>query len=249
MFYMGYWHQCIAAVLLCGSLSGCASYPNPVVRGDCFVDGRAKPLCMSMRWSDYEKGSMYCPVRYQIGLSDGDLSANAVRLAGKGYLYALAAAKVLHKDNEEGKDHLFADSEKIVHVVDMDESNWTGFQASVFEIRNESDSSVEKVVIAFRGSDQCRDWLMQNAGIPAQFSSARQYVIRVNKKYYGLPIIATGASLGGGLAAHVRQNEETAGLISEAWLFNPSIFDGVLFTKPDIKTYLIMSLHQPEARF
>lgn len=229
------------AIFIILTCSGCAIWPNKVVRGDCVENGEIKILCSSRRASDYEAGYIFCPIRYQVGHDNYALPKKSIELAGKGYLYALAAAKVLHKENEEGDDHRFGDDPRLVHVPSLDKDNWTGFQASVFEIHDISTGKVSSVVVAFRGSDQTRDWILQNIGLPMQYNSARKLIFEIQstEKYRSVPLIVTGASLGGGLASHVKRHRDTSSYVNEAWLFNPSIFDGILFTQPDEDTYLL----------
>lgn len=221
-------------------LGGCSGMPKPV-RGKCVKDGKVLPACFTTRSSDYEQGPVFCSSRYQHGHTADTLSPRARQLAGEGYLYALAAAKILHKDNEEGGDHLFGDTLLLRHNKDYDEDTWIGFQGTVYERWSPRGDRIEKVVVTFAGSNQWRDWFTQNIGLPIQYSSARALVVRASKdeKYKGTPIIATGYSLGGGLAAHVKKHQETAHLVQEAWLFNPSPLDGILGGGPVENVYVL----------
>lgn len=221
-------------------LGGCSGMPTPV-RGECVKDGKVSPACFTTRSSDYEAGPVFCSERYQHGHSAKTLSPRARQLAGHGYLYALAAAKILHKDNEEGRDHQFGETLLLQHNPEYDKDSWLGFQGAVYERRSPSGNKIEKVVVTFAGSNQWRDWFTQNIGIPVQYESARALVLQVyeDAKYKGIPIVATGYSLGGGLAAHVKKHPETASLVQEAWLFNPSPLDGILGGDPVENIYVL----------
>lgn len=221
-------------------LSGCSSIPKPV-RGECVEDRTGSPACFTARSSDYEAGPVFCAERYQHGHTASTLSPRARQLAGQGYLYALAAAKILHVDDEEGRDHQFGDTPLLKHNPAYDTNSWLGFQGALYERRSLTGDKIEKVVVTFAGSNQWRDWLTQNIGIPVQYASARNLVLRASEdaKYKGIPIVATGYSLGGGLAAHVKKHPETASLVQEAWLFNPSPLDGILGGDPVEDIYVL----------
>lgn len=233
---------CMLSTLAVVSLGlvGCSGLPKPV-RGECVNEGRASPACFSTRSSDYEAGPVFCSERYQHGHTAKTLSPRARQLAGKGYLYALAAAKILHQENEEGRDHRFGDSELLKHNAEYDKSSWHGFQGAVYERRSPDGREIEKVVVTFAGSNQWRDWFIQNIGIPVQYASARELVLEVSEdpKYKGVPIVAAGYSLGGGLAVHVKKHPATASRVQEAWLFNPSPFDGILGGDPVENVYVL----------
>ena len=229
----------ILLLVMLSSITGCASFPNPVVRGKCFDEksGTAKKFCRSTNWVDYERGNIFCPYRYQI-TPDNAQEKNAIRLAKKGYLYALGAALELQKEkSQDTNDHHFELPENMINVKELHTSLRNGFQASTFEIKEDGTEN-PVILIAFRGSDQIIDWRTQNIGIEIQNNDARDYVKKIYNKYKR-PVIVSGFSLGGGLSAHVKQHPETKNMVKEAWLFNPSPFDGIWGTKPDKDTYVL----------
>lgn len=229
-------------------LNACVSFPTPV-RGDCVKDGQV--TCISTRSSDYEAGPVFCSERYQNGHSASVLSPRSRQLAGQGYLYALAAAKILHKDDEEGRDHHFGDTPLLRHNPDYDKDSWFGFQGGVYERWSPSADKIEKIIVTFAGSNEWIDWFTQNIGIPVQYASARELVIQVHEdpKYRDIPIVATGYSLGGGLAAHVKKHSETAQYVKEAWLFNPSPLDGILGGDPTENVYVLYQDNEALIKF
>ena len=83
-----------------------------------------------------------------------------------------------------------------------------GLSADIYE-RRDGNKNVTKIAIAFRGTEffSITDWLFGNFNIfwEGQYAEARKLVdtLRNNKKYKNLPIVATGHSLGGGLALHI----------------------------------------------
>lgn len=88
-------------------------------------------------------------------------------------------------------------------------------QYSLFEQR--ADGAVQKVVLAFRGTDNQRDWWTGNI-LADQYERAAQIVQTMRARYPGVVLVATGHSLGGGLALHVSMR--FAGV--SAYAFNPS---------------------------
>lgn len=88
-------------------------------------------------------------------------------------------------------------------------------QYQVYE--QQRDGQAQKRVIAFRGTDSGRDWWTGSI-TGEQYEQAAQIVRRVQAEFPGLPLVATGHSLGGGLALHVSMR--FAGI--SAYAFNPS---------------------------
>lgn len=74
-----------------------------------------------------------------------------------------------------------------------------------------------KRVLAFRGTDSHRDWWSGNI-TGAQYQQAAQITEQILAQYPDAPLVATGHSLGGGLALHVSMR--FAGV--SAYAFNPS---------------------------
>lgn len=81
--------------------------------------------------------------------------------------------------------------------VELKEHIDTGLALDIYEKRK--GDTLEEVVIAFRGtedkSDRTHGWISN-----AQYEQARIFIEQVIEKYPGTPIVATGHSLGGGLA-------------------------------------------------
>ncbi|WP_374981850.1 hypothetical protein PSGK_15365 [Pseudomonas solani] len=150
-------------------------------------------------------------------------------LAKSAFDYSTAAVLTLQKEEKETEFH-FRKPDYLDELTDLREDQFNGFQATTF-IKNRTDHNPEKqVIIAFRGSDQWRDYLWHNAWIwPVQYKPAREYVKRVyaDPRTKGLPIVVTGISLGGGLSSHVAKHPETNKLVAQAWLFNSSPRNGV----------------------
>lgn len=98
-----------------------------------------------------------------------------------------------------------------------------GLSADIYEQRDRN-KNITKIAIAFRGTEffSIRDWVFGNFNIfwEGQFAEARELVetLRKNEKYKNLPIIATGHSLGGGLALHISLYYSD----TDAFVFNTS---------------------------
>ena len=180
-----------------------------------------------------EEGFIWCNARYldfwaypKLGSVD-PIRDKRFALADKGYLYALAASITLQKEGKDEDKHFIAPPYmNRVSKLEWDDKN--GFQASTFELYEETGSSqLKEVIVAFRGTDEPKDWLKQNISLaPEQFPPARQYLKLVAYTYPTSRIVVAGFSLGGGLAIHVLLHSETSILISEAWAFNPSPVTG-----------------------
>jgi hypothetical protein len=79
----------------------------------------------------------------------------------------------------------------------------SGFAATVFELNN---PKLSEVAVAFRGTDQKRDWIQENLRPSSNQKSYAEEEIKSVMKAYADPtlrIVATGHSLGGGLAYYV----------------------------------------------
>ena len=81
-------------------------------------------------------------------------------------------------------------------------------------------SSGNKIVIAFRGTDDAKDWVYANLDTDpkGQYNDADKVYKKVAKDYHGKRIITTGHSLGGGLAMHVSLLNSDV----DAYVFDPS---------------------------
>lgn len=90
-----------------------------------------------------------------------------------------------------------------------------GFSADVYLSENE-----KTVAIAFRGTDDKKDWLYANldTNTVGQYADADQLFSLILNKYGNKKIITTGHSLGGGLAIHVAVANEGV----DAFVFDPS---------------------------
>lgn len=81
-----------------------------------------------------------------------------------------------------------------------DDRSWlTGYSAAAFE------TSDGRIVVAYRGTDQYRDWVTNVAnGLgfeTSQYDRAKAFAEEIQQAYPGRKIIITGHSLGGGLCA------------------------------------------------
>lgn len=103
-----------------------------------------------------------------------------------------------------------------------------GFSADIYL----SDDK-ESVVIAFRGTDDKKDWLNANVdtNIEGQYADADSLFRRVLEDYGNKKITTTGHSLGGGLAIHVSlENQGVDAFVFDA---TPRIFAGKNYGKYD----------------
>lgn len=179
-----------------------------------------------------EEGYIWCNARYldlwaypDIGTVNPERDVR-LRLAERGYPYAVAAALTLQKPGKSEDKH-FAVPTFLMRDARMDEDDSSsGFQAATYLLHQPgSPGGSDEVVVAFRGSDSWRDYWKHNLTVfrtPAQYKPARAYVRRVAARYPDRRLVVTGFSLGGGLAVHVTRDNETSRFVKEAWAFNPS---------------------------
>lgn len=163
-----------------------------------------------------------------------------LKLSESGYIYAVAALLTLQK--ESAQEFNFKAPPSLVKSPSLDESLWNGFQASTY-IYKAADG--DRVIVSFAGTNQIRDWAFHNFWIfPAQFKSARDYILKV-AKLYDSKVYVTGYSLGGGLAAHVAKHEVTKRFVKEAWTFNPSprVGWGISY-EPEQNIYLLATSYE-----
>ncbi|PLK50534.1 hypothetical protein [Uliginosibacterium sp. TH139] len=147
-----------------------------------------------------------------------------LKVAQRGYLYAVAAALVLQQDNAESRAHYFSRPERL-REIDRPRRDRSGFEAAAFEVLDAPGGRPKELVIAFAGSNDNADWQNTNFGFDTrQYTLARAYFKRLASRpeYAGLRVIASGFSLGGALAVHVTKHHDTRTLVSETWAFNPS---------------------------
>lgn len=145
-------------------------------------------------------------------------------VARRGYMYAVAAALALQRNDRESHSNYFATPARL-RLVDHPRRRASGFEVKTFELLDVPDGKPVELVIAFTGSNDETDWKETDLGNDTrQYAEARQYVKAITAKpeYQGLRVVVTGYSLGGALAVHVTKRRETSHLIAEAWAFNPS---------------------------
>ncbi|KZR46917.1 hypothetical protein A3N68_14195 [Enterobacter asburiae] len=172
-----------------------------------------------------EKGKVFCNERYLLPNS-GPLDAKALKIATHGYMYAMAAALTLQKDNKESGEHHFERPDRL-RLVNSHNPWGECFSADTYILKPEKTSEGNEIVIAFRGSDDACDWFMTNLN---WFSSKKQYYQAVNytarmiKEYYTdkEKVTVAGISLGGAIAVYVAKNYLTRKYVDEVWAINPS---------------------------
>lgn len=150
--------------------------------------------------------------------------ARHLMVAKRGYLYAMAAALALQRDNAEGRAYHFAMPARMKQI-DQEKRDRSGFEASAFEIRDATGETMQEVVVAFTGSNDDADWRDTNFGSDTrQYALARRYVSEIAERaeYDGVRLVVAGFSLGGALAVHVTKHAETSHFVAETWAFNPS---------------------------
>ena len=147
-----------------------------------------------------------------------------LQIAQRGYMYVVAAALALQKDDREGRAYHFATPARL-RLVDNPRRQASGFEVKTFELLDVPEGKPIELVIAFTGSNDDTDWNNTDLGDDTrQYTEARRYVktITARPEYKGLRVVTTGYSLGGALAVHVTKHRETRNLIAETWAFNPS---------------------------
>lgn len=201
--------RCLTILTLLSALAGCGMFPRSWGK----LEGRA--WC-DARYLDTVK-------EYQNYKSIGNDVRKKLRLSKDGYIYAVAAVIPLQQNGKESEFY-FSPPKELQEIRELRESKVNGFEAMTF-ILYKKDGTASKTIISFAGSNQWRDYIFHNFWItPVQFDDARSYVEKVRRHPLAskTPIIATGVSLGGGLAVHVKKNDNTSSYIQEAWAFNPS---------------------------
>lgn len=172
-------------------------------------------------YTKYERGDFWCNEQ-KWGVNTFD--KNHLNVAKRGYLYVLAAALALQKEDQEAKDHFFSLAERMKEA-DRPARNSSGFEVVTFEIYSNKDkNTLQEVVIAFTGSNDIIDWAFADTLDKRQYQEAVDYVKKISQKpeYKDIRIVVSGFSLGGALAVHVTKNQESSPYISEAWALNPS---------------------------
>lgn len=198
-------------------------------------------------WGKLE-GRAWCDIRYLDTVKEfnnfnpeGKKPMKRLQLSKSGYMYAVAAVLPLQNPLKD-TDFNFSKPKRLEEISDLRENLRNGFDAMTFILNDEVGNPVQ-TIISFGGSNQLRDYLLHNFWLfPVQYDSARAYVNKVfeHPDTKGLPIIAVGISLGGGLAVHVKK---TDGRIQEAWAFNPSPRTGVP-SGEDSSIYLLANKYE-----
>ncbi|HBT4704941.1 TPA: DUF2974 domain-containing protein [Klebsiella quasipneumoniae subsp. similipneumoniae] len=183
------------------------------------------------------QGAVWCDQRYLDMVDEyqklSDDTKKLLNLSQNGYIYALAATLTLQKDNND-KQFNFITPNHLKKINELSEERYNGFAADVYNYKN-STSGENEIIIAFRGSDDFfHDYIFQNLAVfQLQNKTAREYVKKTidyrnrHRNEFGSKVVVVGNSLGGALAAHVTNHPETANLITDAWVFNPSPRTGV----------------------
>ena len=171
-----------------------------------------------------EQGLVWCNTRY-LDKQDRPFDEKHLQVASRGYMYAVAGALILQRDDEEGKAHHFSMPGRMVEA-DRPPRDQSGFEVATYELyTTPSREDLKEIIIAFSGANDKSDWVNTNFGFSKeQFKLAREYVTRIANtgRYKGIPLVVTGYSLGGGLAVHVTRHPDTSAYITEAWALNPS---------------------------
>ena len=205
---------------------GCASTPKETVGNqecDNSSDGNGLFSCsinMEQQLADLKNKDdlKKCKCSYEKRFTFFEENIDELKkVAKKNYIYALMSANAYDKGFQ------------------VEVPGWTrtkrlvskhGFSADVYI----SDDN-RNVVIAYRGTDDLKDWKYANLDTDAngQYLDADNVFKEVVKKYGDLKIMTVGHSLGGGLAIHVSVTHKDI----DAVVFNPS--PRVFMSKADIK--------------
>lgn len=171
-----------------------------------------------------EFGYVWCNVRY---LNHSNWDEPTERAAAKGYIYGLAAALVLQADQSDkvSRAHWFNRPSNLVPLDPPNERDWSGFEAATFVYTPRDPAEPQKVIIAFTGSNDSRDWATNLDPFgKRQYNLAVEYTRKQlnDPRVRGKQVVLSGISLGGGLAIHVLKESGLEPLISEVWAINPS---------------------------
>lgn len=148
------------------------------------------------------------------------------KTAAKNALYAMMASNCYHEKDKlyfpiEDWDWLLVDRDGEPTDEPTKEGFLTGFAYDIYEHQKSN-----KTVIAFRGSDSKKDWILSNGAalISIPYKSARKAVRLYMQKFPERSLSLVGHSLGGGLALGASCHHGVP-----AFTFNPSprIFDGL----------------------
>lgn len=174
-----------------------------------------------------ERGQFWCNERYR---NDSQkIWGEAEKEASlKGYMYGLAAALVLQREDQEDKEaqaHYFSRPPRLV-PLDSPKRSKSGFEVTTFLLRPLTPNKKEEIIIAFAGSNDRADWITTNLNPfgKNQYNEAVTYTKKMLKdpRVEGRKIVISGISLGGGLVIHVLKDAELEPHIHEAWAINPS---------------------------
>lgn len=179
-------------------------------------------LCLSVLPAQ-AAGRFWCGVRY-LDARTRPFDTRHLEVARRGYLYAVAAALAMQKDDAEDRAYRFAMPDRL-REIDHPPRDASGFEAAAFEVFDAPGGKPAEIVVAFAGSNDETDWTDANFGNDTrQYTLARRYLARIALRpaYRGLRVVAAGFSLGGALAVHVTKHPHTRSLVSETWAFNPS---------------------------
>lgn len=139
-----------------------------------------------------------------------DYDQGYYQTANESWLYAMMAANAYGKAGEGSFQLPEQVKERAFYAPGR------GLQAKLYAIEGSGDE-IQTLVIAFRGTTSPLDWLFGNL-LNSQYQLADQLVAAIRKQYPGTELIATGHSLGGGLALHVSLVFDD----TKAYAFNPS---------------------------
>lgn len=170
------------------------------------------------------------------------------RTAGPLAIYAAMAANAYKRGEDElqfdfaslGWTKVDLAGEKLVTEGPSHAGFWTGLALDVYE-------RDDVTVFAFRGTNTAWDWVVANAAIPfsIQYKSANKKVRFYLENRLGVEkrrIVATGHSLGGGLALSVSATERRkipVQVDAIAFDSSPRVFDGLGNDPPEANRILV----------